>query len=178
MKLINTIIIATVLAFAAGALGQLVNAEEYHPSQFATVVEVRTNYHYVTETQPVRVCRDVEIPIYEKQSGNSGDVLLGMILGGVSGKVITGDDGGAAVGAIAGALIGAEGGQKVVGYRVENVCETHRVKRDKRVIADYTITYMWMGILGETITWKEHKIGDEVPITVRIHTKPNFEIRG
>ena len=37
---------------------------------------------------------------------------------------------------------------------------------------------MWMGILGETITWKEHKIGDEVPITVRIHTKPNFEIRG
>ena len=79
MKLINTIIIATVLAFAAGVIGKLV-AEEYHPSQFATVVEVRTNYHYVTETSPVRVCRDVEIPIYEKQSGNSGDVLLGIFI--------------------------------------------------------------------------------------------------
>jgi uncharacterized protein YcfJ len=96
----------------------------------------------------------------------------------VSGKVITGDDGGAAVGAVLGGLIGADGSNKVVGYRVENVCETHRVKQDKRIVADYTITYMWMGILGETITWKRHNIGDEVPITVRIHTKPNFEIRG
>ena len=173
MKTINTIIIATVLAFVFGFLGQMVNA-----SEMARVVKVQTNYETIAEFVPRQTCRQMEVPIYQKKSGDAGNVLLGMILGGVSGKVITGDDGGAAVGAVIGGLIGADGNNKVVGYRQETVCETIEVAVQKRVVQNFTITYRWENLFGQSITWKRFNIGDEVPIDVRIQTKPNFEIRG
>ena len=173
MKTINTIIIATVLAFVFGFLGQMVNA-----SEMGRVVKVQANYEYVKEYVPRQTCNQMEVPIYQKQSGDAGNVLLGMILGGVSGKVITGDDGGAAVGAVIGGLIGADGNNKVVGYRQETVCEIVEVEVQKRVVQSFTITFQWKNLLGQSTTWKRFNIGDEVPIEVRIQTKPNFEIRG
>ena len=64
---------------------------------FAKVVQIEENYETITEYSPIKICRDEEMPIYgntNQNNNNSGNVLLGMILGGVSGKVITGEDGG------------------------------------------------------------------------------------
>jgi len=174
MKTINTIIIATVLAFVFGFIGQMVNADE-----MGRIVKVQTNYEYVTEYAPRQICNEMEVPIYKNSTtDNTGNVLLGMILGGVSGKVITNDDGGAAVGAIIGGLVGANQNKVVVGYRVETVCEIVEIEVEKRVVESFTITYRWKNLFGQSTTWKRFNIGDEVPITVRIQTKSNFEIRG
>ena len=54
---------------------------------YARVVQIEENYETVTEYSPIKVCRDEEIPIYgniNRNTDNSGNVLLGMILGGVS----------------------------------------------------------------------------------------------
>ena len=75
MRVINKIIIGTGLAFAAGFIGQKVTAAEY-----GRVVSVQHNYAYVTTYIPRQQCR---------QAPDPGNVLLGIILGGVSGKVIT-----------------------------------------------------------------------------------------
>ena len=78
-------------------MGSIVaNAAEY-----GRVTSVQHNYAYVTEYRPRQECRKAPDP---------GNVLLGIILGGVSGKVITGEDGGAAVGALAGGLIASDNG--------------------------------------------------------------------
>ena len=47
-------------------------------------------------------CDNIEVPIYEyrNKNSNSGDVLGGMIIGGLIGKGITKKDNGAAVGAV------------------------------------------------------------------------------
>ena len=91
----------------------------------AIVTQVEPNYETITEYTPVKICRDEQVPVYGNASqgqSDAGNVLLGMILGGVSGKVITGDDGGAAIGAIAGGLIGANNNNNntarpIVGYQ-------------------------------------------------------------
>jgi uncharacterized protein YcfJ len=77
-------------------------------------------------------CYNKEVPIYgtvRRQGDAAGGALLGMILGGVTGKVISGNDKGAAGGAVIGGLIGADQGSKprnetvITGYRNKRVCE-------------------------------------------------------
>jgi|13_taG_2_1085334.scaffolds.fasta_scaffold09057_5 uncharacterized protein YcfJ len=72
-------------------------------------------------------CDNVEVPVYEyrNKNSNSGDVLGGMIIGGLIGKGITKKDNGAAVGAVIGGLIAADnnGKERVqTGYRIERQC--------------------------------------------------------
>tara|TARA_R110000796_G_scaffold62447_6_gene144059 strand:- start:1752 stop:2222 length:471 start_codon:yes stop_codon:yes gene_type:complete len=76
-------------------------------------------------------CNKVQVPIYQdvQTQGNAAEgALLGMILGGLAGKGVTGDDKGAAAGAIFGGLVGADkGGQvkterRIVGYENRQQC--------------------------------------------------------
>jgi uncharacterized protein YcfJ len=92
----------------------------------------------VTETR----CNNVSVPIYETvtQQGNSGEgALLGMIIGGISGKVVGGNDKGAAAGAILGGIIGADKGsrpktsQRIVGYTNEQRCEDVTVYQNTNI---------------------------------------------
>ena len=92
----------------------------------------------ITETR----CNDVSVPIYETvtRNGNAGEgALLGMLIGGVSGKVIGGNDKGAAAGAILGGIIGADKGsrpktsQRIVGYTSEQRCQDVTVYQNRSV---------------------------------------------
>jgi uncharacterized protein YcfJ len=115
---------------------------------------VTDHYSYVTERVPrtQRECFEVDVPVYgdRTRSGNSAEgALLGMILGGVIGKGITGESDGAAVGAVMGGVIGADQGSRpktervVTGYRSETQCNdvTYNEDVSKRVYSHSTISF-------------------------------------
>ena len=112
--------------------------------------QVRDHYRNETVSTPVYTnkCYDVDVPIYgEQRSGASGgDVLAGMIIGGILGKGITGKDNGAAAGAVMGGVIAADKGsreQVVTGYRKELQCfeEVLYENKTERVYTHSTITF-------------------------------------
>ena len=91
MKLLTTTVIATMMAPMAFA-GETVNAR------------VKDHYATVYEHIPVtkRYCENVEVPVYgtRQKNGNAAEgAILGMIIGGLAGKAVTGKDNGAAAGA-------------------------------------------------------------------------------
>lgn len=79
------------------------------------------------------VCRDVKKPVYgnvQKKGDAAGGALAGMIIGGLLGKGVSGNDDGAAAGAVIGGIIGADKGSKpsnsreIIGYEYVERCET------------------------------------------------------
>jgi uncharacterized protein YcfJ len=153
----------------------------YHSSAselYARVVQVETNYETVTEYTPVKMCRDEEVPIYGntgQNNDNAGNVLLGMILGGVTGKVITGEDGGAAVGAIAGGLIGANNNNnsnnQIIGYRIIQSCSMENKETKSTKLRNYKITYDFHGALGTSYSYNSYLVGDNIPVNVNVVAK-------
>jgi len=76
-------------------------------------------------------CENVDVPVYENvqvQGNAAGGALAGMIIGGLLGKGVSGNDDGAAAGAVIGGLIGADKGSKpkterrIVGYERKQSC--------------------------------------------------------
>ena len=144
---------------------------------FAKVVQIEENYETITEYSPIKICRDEEVPIYgntNQNNNNSGNVLLGMILGGVSGKVITGEDGGAAVGAIAGGLIGANNnnsGNQIIGFRTVQTCTMEKKEVNSTRLKNYRITYDFHGALGTSYSYNSYLVGDKIPVNVSVIAK-------
>ncbi len=144
---------------------------------FAKVVQIEENYETITEYSPIKICRDEEVPIYgntNQNNNNSGNVLLGMILGGVSGKVITGEDGGAAVGAIAGGLIGANNnnsGNQIIGFRTVQTCTMEKKEVNSTRLKNYRITYDFHGALGTSYSYNSYLVGDKIPVNVNVIAK-------
>lgn len=141
MKLLTTTVIATMMAPMAFA-GETVNAR------------VKDHYATVYEHIPVtkRYCENVEVPVYgtrQKQGNAAEGAILGMIIGGLAGKAVTGKDNGAAAGAIMGGVIGADKGAKpknetvVTGYRTERQCTdvTEYVNNPKNVYDYSTLVF-------------------------------------
>ncbi len=144
-NIIMTTLVAGLASTAAYA-GENVNAK------------VRDKYEtiYSNEEQINRKCRTKDVPVYGTvtRRGNAGEgAILGMILGGVTGKVISGDDKGAAAGAILGGVIGADKGAKpktetvITGYRKERECfdEVTYVRNPKKVYAYSVIKFNYEG---------------------------------
>ena len=87
-----------------------------------------------------RLCEEYQVPIYGQQgSVDGGDVLMGMIIGGLLGKGVTGQDNGAAAGAVFGGVIAADKANKTViqGYKTETKCRTE-VRYSDRTERRYT----------------------------------------
>lgn len=166
MKLYQKIITGVILAAAAGFIGQQVNAGE----RSATVTNVEPYYSWVNKWTPVRECSYVNRPIYETRRNNDGDILLGLILGGVSGKVITGNDKGAAAGAVIGGVIGANNNKKTItGYRQVEVCDTVDKMTKHKQIDGYLVTFKWNGIIGEANTNRRYYVGEKIPVMVNLY---------
>ena len=97
-----------------------------------------------------RLCEEYQVPIYGQQgSVDGGDVLMGMIIGGLMGKGLTGQDNGAAAGAVFGGVIAADKANKTVvqGYKTETKCRTE-VRYSDRTERRYThsiITFRYEG---------------------------------
>jgi hypothetical protein len=115
--------------FLATALTLLMTTSAYATS---TDVNGKVEDVYQTVTRSIphteRVCFDVDVPIYGRVGGgaSAGDVLGGMIIGGLIGKGVTDRDQGAAAGAVIGGMIAADRNQaqeQIIGYRKETQCE-------------------------------------------------------
>ena len=137
-------IIVTMLATPVAAEQIKANIEDV----YATVIE-STPYTR-------QVCNNVEVPIYgtitRQGSATGGDVLSGMIIGGLLGKGATGKDDGAAAGAVLGGIIAADRANKpktetvITGYKTERQCENITEYKDvNKKVYDYSI-----------ITWKSN----------------------
>lgn len=146
-KYFHTVVIAVCASFLSSAVFADEDSIYARKVNKATVVD-----HYTTVTRSIpntqKTCRDVEVPIYgNKGSGASaGDVLGGMIIGGLIGKGATGKDNGAAAGAVIGGMIAADSKQNkqnVVGYRLETRCheETVYENRSEEVYSHSVITF-------------------------------------
>ena len=105
---------------------------------------VQDHYKIVIEQAPYRVevCKDVHV-----QGSNAGEGALGgMIIGGVLGKVLGGNDKGAAAGAILGGVIGADKAQKKPsGTRRECQIETRYEESQREVYSHSVVTFMYNG---------------------------------
>ena len=97
-----------------------------------------------------RLCEEYQVPIYGQQgSADGADVLMGMIIGGLLGKGVTGKDNGAAAGAVFGGVIAADkGGKRVIqGYKTETKCRTEvrYSDREERRYTHSIITFRYEG---------------------------------
>lgn len=77
-----------------------------------------------------RVCEDVRVPIYANNPNATGDVVAGIVVGGILGKAITGNNNGATTGAVLGGIAAAQNSRKVTGYRIERQCNDVEVVND------------------------------------------------
>jgi len=113
-----------------------------------TSAKVQHHYKTVLEQTPynVEVCKDVTI---YKQGANAGEGALGgMIIGGVLGKVLGGDDKGAAAGAILGGVIGADkAGKKPGTTSTHRQCQIERRYKEaqREVYSHSTVTFFTDG---------------------------------
>ena len=161
------IAVASVAVFSIPAF-----AETYNMS--GTITEVNPNYRNVNAPVTVQDCQDVEVPVYGRASNggaSGGDVLMGMIVGGLLGKGVTGDDGGAAAGAVMGGVIAADKGnnrQVVTGYRTERQCSTKTIYETRRELTDYTVSYEILGVTQHANVARKYRVGDSIPVQVRI----------
>jgi len=134
-KLITSIVtltVAIILTYASTAMA----GEKFRLYEPEKVERAYIKDWYVTKTiktpSTTQNCREVDIPIYQNQSGNTdGAEILGAIIGGVIGSKIGSGDGSkvaTGVGAIVGSKIGKNSAQNnnqvIVGYKRQTVCET------------------------------------------------------
>ena len=98
----------------------------------ASNVRVFDHNKTIVQSTPINetVCRDVNVPIYgntQSQGDAGAGALAGMIIGGILGKGLSGNDDGAAAGAVIGGIVGAneatQGQRQVIGYEVVQSCE-------------------------------------------------------
>ena len=152
---------------------------------YGTVTSVIENWTYETRRVPFENCTTVRVPItgsyyngYTRlnQQSNAGDVLGGMIIGGLVGKGATGNDRGAALGAVIGGLIGADrNNQRVVrngypgGYTNQVRCVTDYDYINESVQAGYIVQYMYEGYMYQFQTFKNYNIGDKIRLNLQVH---------
>ena len=95
-----------------------------------------------------------------------------MIIGGLLGKGVGGNDKGAAAGAVLGGIIAADknnGRRVVTGYRIERQCTEVMNQQQQRQLKNYTITYRWKNVTGQSYTYNRYNVGDRIPVTVSIN---------
>jgi len=140
----------------------------------AKVVQVQPVYQFVSVQVPKTECRLVQVPVYQnrKNNGASGsDVLAGIIVGGLLGQGITGNQDGAAIGAVIGGVVTAEtyhNSQHIVGYNTQQRCTQYHVTETYQELKNYRITFQYYDIVGEFYTLNNYNVGDQISVNVGI----------
>ena len=139
---------------------------------------IRTSYIRKTPTDE-RVCQTQDVPVYADGGGNNDSDLGAMVIGGVIGSAIgnktSDNDGAGAAGAVVGALLGREhakknsGGQKIIGYRQQEVCNIRTVMMEQTVeeITGYRLRVEVDGKIISLESQNPRAVGERIEINRR-----------
>ena len=156
------------MATALIGVSSCATAETIASSVKGTVTEVQPLTRVVSVERPHRSCNTVEVPVYGNVGGgaSAGDVLGGMIIGGLLGKGVSGNDKGAAAGAVIGGMISADKNtqQGIIGYRQENRCTTEYITELQERNAGYRVTIEVEGNTIQTVTDRKYRVGQRVEV--------------
>ena len=145
--MIATMATGGTLAFTLAFTPVVATAETRIETVIGTVTRsepLMTSYIRKTPSDE-RVCETQDVPVYAEAGGSNNDSDLGaMIIGGMIGSAIgnktSDNDGAGAAGAVVGAILGREhakknksGGQQIVGYRQQEVCNIRKVMIEETV---------------------------------------------
>jgi hypothetical protein len=130
------------------------------PSRQVSGGTVVDNFSFETiyEDIPITKCEIQKLPIFQNTGTGTDDVgafVSGAIMGGILGKVITKEDGGAAVGAVLGGALANESqknnSKQIVGYEKKEVCSRkyRTVETQREQYSHSTITFQ---LSGQTYT--------------------------
>lgn len=146
---------------------------------------IRTSYIRKTPKDE-RICQTQDVPVYGETAGNNESDLGAMIIGGVIGSAIgnkTSDNEGAvAAGAVVGALLGREhakknqgGGQQIIGYRQQEVCNIRTVMTEQTVeeITGYRVRIEVDGKIISLESKRPRNLGERV----EINRKTTYSLR-
>ena len=164
--------LSIMVAAAAAVMPLTAYAENY-----AVITNITPNYSYDESYRQKQSCYVEDQPIFGHRvngGAGGGDVLAGMIIGGLLGKGVTGKDKGAAAGAVLGGIIAADSkkaNRVVVGYEPVKKCETVNVPQTTKTIKNYKIYYNWHGVRGSSYTYNNYSVGERVLISVSISAK-------
>lgn len=143
-KIFHVVVISSFIGLIAGVAHA--NTDSYTTE--GRIVNKEPIYTNVQQRNPYQECYTVDVPIYGNVGGgaSAGDVLGGMIIGGLLGKGATGKDNGAAAGAVIGGMIAADknrGQETIIGYRQENRCNniTRYNTESQEVYSHSTVTF-------------------------------------
>ena len=146
---------------------------------------IRTSYIRKTPKDE-RVCQTQDVPVYGEAAGNNESDLGAMIIGGVIGSAIgnkTSDNEGAgAAGAVVGALLGREhakknqgGGQQIIGYRQQEVCNIRTVMTEQTVeeITGYRVRIEVDGKIISLESKRPRNMGERI----EVNRKTTYSLR-
>ena len=146
---------------------------------------IRTSYIRKTPKDE-RVCQTQDVPVYGEAAGNNESDLGAMIIGGVIGSAIgnkTSDNEGAgAAGAVVGALLGREhakknqgGGQQIIGYRQQEVCNIRTVMTEQTVeeITGYRVRIEIDGKIISLESKRPRNMGERI----EVNRKTTYSLR-
>jgi len=146
---------------------------------YATIIQITSNYQNISIPQWRTDCRIVEVPVYGSvhSQASTGDTIIGAVIGGAVGSQFgkgSGKDAMTVLGAIAGADIvnkNASNSSQIVGYRQEQTCNNVKFYETQEQVKNYTITYEWNGNQGRTVTYNNYRVGDRIPVNISIQAK-------
>jgi len=136
------------LALAFALIATTACSQTQDEFTFVRVVHSQPVYKMDYVDFPDTRCYNVNVPVYSQRNSGSGDVFTGMVIGGLAGNAIGGNDRSAAIGAILGGVIAAEPRKHVSGYRTERQCETVYIQRPQEILDGYNVTYTHQNISG------------------------------
>ena len=140
--------LAVAVAVSSGCALYGVPAVADGPGQVGIHAHIEDKFVVTNQSQPTtrKECNMVDVPIYGTTQGSGasgGDVLTGMIIGGLLGKGASGNDKGAAAGAVIGGIIAADkkkSNRTIIGYRPQMQCHnvTHH-NNSQRTVYSHSI---------------------------------------
>jgi uncharacterized protein YcfJ len=139
--------IASILLFSGYASAQVI--DEF---TFVRLIDIQAKYSVTYVNVPETQCYTVNTPEYTYQKSTRSDILTGVIIGGLLGDAIGGDDRSAAIGALIGGVAGSEPRKQVSGYQTQRHCETIYIRQSQEILDGYTVTYIYQNTMGVAFT--------------------------